>query len=105
MTERSVVPTMTTHFRRISVSLPAPLLESVDEVCIQAGVSRSRLARRLFGLYVKAHSRAPDAQPTIDKDGDRYILRSELVGVAGKVLQAAGVAAPPTLHKLAGQVA
>lgn len=44
-------------------------------------------------------------QTEIDKDGDRYILRSELVGAAGKVLQAAGVAAPPTLRKLDGQAA
>lgn len=39
------------------------------------------------------------------RDGqDWYLLRTELVGVAGKVLQAAGVAIPPTVRPAAGVV-
>ena len=41
----------------------------------------------------------------IDKDGQHYLLRSQLGGVAGKVLQAVSVAPPPTIQKLDGEAA
>jgi len=36
----------------------------------------------------------------VEHDGKRFLLRSELQGTAGRVLQAAGVAAPPTVQQL-----
>ena len=65
------------------------------EACGQYGISWSQLIADLDRLD----------QTEIDKDGDRYLLRSELVGVTGKVFQAVGVAVPPTLRKLKGQAA
>ena len=40
-------------------------------------------------------------QLEIETDGKRLLLRTEVVGVAGKVLQAVGVAAPPTIRQVA----
>jgi hypothetical protein len=37
----------------------------------------------------------------IEKDGKRLLLRTDAVGVAGKVFQAVGVALPATLHQVA----
>lgn len=37
----------------------------------------------------------------IDKDGKRFVLRSETTGTAGTVFQAAGVALPPTVRQVA----
>ena len=37
----------------------------------------------------------------VEKDGKRFVMRSETSGVAGKVLQAAGVALPPTIRQVA----
>jgi transposase len=36
----------------------------------------------------------------VAQDGKRFLLRSDLQGVAGKVLQAVGVAVPPTVRQL-----
>jgi hypothetical protein len=35
----------------------------------------------------------------LEKDGKRLLLRTEAVGVAGRVFQAAGVALPPTIRQ------
>jgi hypothetical protein len=37
----------------------------------------------------------------VEHTGKRFLLRSELAGTAGRVFQAAGVAAPPTVQQLA----
>ncbi|NJN36913.1 MAG: IS1634 family transposase [Nitrospiraceae bacterium] len=37
----------------------------------------------------------------VEKDGKRFILRTEVSGVAGKVLQTVGVALPPTIRQAA----
>jgi hypothetical protein len=37
----------------------------------------------------------------IEKDGKRFVLRSQTAGTAGKVCQAAGVALPPTVRQVA----
>ena len=39
----------------------------------------------------------------VEHQGQRYRLRSELQGTAGRVLQAAGVAAPPTVQQIEGK--
>ena len=36
----------------------------------------------------------------LDKQGKRFVLRTEAQGVIGKVCQAAGVALPPTVRKV-----
>jgi Transposase DDE domain len=38
----------------------------------------------------------------VEQMGKRFLLRSELQGTAGRVFQAAGVAAPPTVQQIAG---
>jgi transposase len=37
----------------------------------------------------------------VEHTGKRFLLRSELQGTAGRVFQAAGVAAPPTVQQIA----
>lgn len=37
----------------------------------------------------------------VDKDGKRFVLRTESAGVSGKVFQAVGVALPPTVRRAA----
>ena len=37
----------------------------------------------------------------VEKDGKRFVMRSETSGVAGKVLQAVGVALPPAIRQMA----
>ena len=39
----------------------------------------------------------------VEQDGKLFLLRSEAAGVCGKVLQAAGVAMPPTVRQLASE--
>ena len=63
-----------------------------------------RLAERGFGSFewakiVRDLDRLEEVE--VDKDGKRFVLRTETSGVAGKVVQAVGVALPPAVRQVA----
>jgi transposase len=62
----------------------------------------SRLAARAdsfeWSLILQDLDRLEEVE--IEKQGTRFLLRTEAQGVVGKVFQAAGVALPPTLRKV-----
>lgn len=62
----------------------------------------SRLAARALSFEWSAILRDLNRleEVEIDKQGTRFLLRTDAQGVAGKVFQAAGVALPPTLRKV-----
>ena len=98
-----------------SVLETRPIYHRLDET-IRGHVFCSFLALRLRAeledrLAAKGHAGLEWAQilrdldrleeVEIEKDGERFVLRTETRGCAGKVFQAAGVALPPTLRRAA----